>query len=165
MDLLDNVATELGFEFHLYVVRDQLFGSKQQRNVKDFIRSNKKQSTVAHQQQQQSQQPNSGPGTSIGSSSSSTTSSTSSTSTPTSDRKASTSRKSSLKSGQNSTEDLDSSNCKYKRTSTLRKYCLVFRASPHIVARILKRTRLRHSKTIFRSLLMVENREKLSQKL
>lgn len=36
MDLLDNVATELGFEFHLYVVRDQLFGSKQ-RNFKDFI--------------------------------------------------------------------------------------------------------------------------------
>lgn len=36
MDLLDNIATELGFEFHLYVVRDQLFGSKQ-RNFKDFI--------------------------------------------------------------------------------------------------------------------------------
>lgn len=44
MDLLDNIATELGFEFHLYIVRDQLFGSKQ-RNVKDFILS--KQSTHA----------------------------------------------------------------------------------------------------------------------
>lgn len=43
MDLLDNIATELGFEFHLYIVRDQLFGSKQ-RNVKDFI-NNHKQST------------------------------------------------------------------------------------------------------------------------
>lgn len=42
MDLLDNVATELGFEFHLYVVRDQLFGSKEQRDVKDFLKSNKK---------------------------------------------------------------------------------------------------------------------------
>ena len=36
MDLLDNVATELGFEFHLYVVRDQLFGSKQS-TVKEFV--------------------------------------------------------------------------------------------------------------------------------
>lgn len=42
MDLLDNIATELGFEFHLYVVRDQLFGSKLQRDVKDFIKSNTK---------------------------------------------------------------------------------------------------------------------------
>lgn len=40
MDLLDNIATELSFEFHLYVVRDQLFGSKQNRDVKDFLRSN-----------------------------------------------------------------------------------------------------------------------------
>lgn len=39
MDLLDNIATELGFEFHLYVVRDQLFGSRQQRDVKDFLKS------------------------------------------------------------------------------------------------------------------------------
>lgn len=39
MDLLDNIATELGFEFHLYVVRDQLFGSRQQRDVKDFMKS------------------------------------------------------------------------------------------------------------------------------
>lgn len=36
MDLLDNIATELGFEFHLYIVRDQLFGSKQ-RNFDDLI--------------------------------------------------------------------------------------------------------------------------------
>lgn len=48
MDLLDNIATELGFEFHLYVVRDQLFGSRQQRDVKDFIKSKSSQ-----QQQQQ----------------------------------------------------------------------------------------------------------------
>lgn len=39
MDLLDNIATELGFEFHLYVVRDQLFGSKQKRDFKDFLKS------------------------------------------------------------------------------------------------------------------------------
>lgn len=39
MDLLDNIATELSFEFHLYVVRDQLFGSKQQRDIKDFIKA------------------------------------------------------------------------------------------------------------------------------
>lgn len=45
MDLLDNIATELSFEFHLYVVRDQLFGSKQQRDVKDFIKSNTKMTT------------------------------------------------------------------------------------------------------------------------
>ncbi|XP_031622004.1 uncharacterized protein LOC116340012 isoform X2 [Contarinia nasturtii] len=42
MDLLDNIATELSFEFHLYVVRDQLFGSKQQRDVEDFIKTNSK---------------------------------------------------------------------------------------------------------------------------
>lgn len=45
MDLLDNIATELSFEFHLYVVRDQLFGSKQQRDVKDFIKSSTKMTT------------------------------------------------------------------------------------------------------------------------
>lgn len=28
MDLLDNVATELGFQFHLYLVRDELYGTK-----------------------------------------------------------------------------------------------------------------------------------------
>lgn len=28
MDLLENVATELGFQFHLYLVRDDLFGTK-----------------------------------------------------------------------------------------------------------------------------------------
>lgn len=39
MDLLDNIATELSFEFHLYVVRDQLFGSKQQRDIKDFFKA------------------------------------------------------------------------------------------------------------------------------
>lgn len=44
MDLLDNIATELGFEFHLYIVRDQLFGSKQ-RSRRDFL--NAKQ-TVMH---------------------------------------------------------------------------------------------------------------------
>lgn len=29
MDILDNVAMELGFEFHLYIVQDELFGGKQ----------------------------------------------------------------------------------------------------------------------------------------
>lgn len=28
MDLLENVATELGFQFHLYLVRDELYGAK-----------------------------------------------------------------------------------------------------------------------------------------
>lgn len=41
MDLLDNVATELGFEFHLYVVRDHLFGAKKQRTKMDFLKSKK----------------------------------------------------------------------------------------------------------------------------
>lgn len=106
MDLLDNVATELNFEFHLYVVRDQLFGSKQQRNVKDFLRSNKKQSTVAHHQQQYSPY-NSGAGP-----------------TTNLDRASqATSQKSTHQSGYNSTEDLDA-NCKYKRTyiDTYTKY-------------------------------------------
>lgn len=43
MDLLENIATELGFEFHLYVVRDQLFGAKMQRNLNRFIKMNTKQ--------------------------------------------------------------------------------------------------------------------------
>lgn len=47
MDLLDNVATELGFEFHLYVVRDQLFGAKKPRTIQDHL-ANGKQS-VNHQ--------------------------------------------------------------------------------------------------------------------
>lgn len=28
MDILDNIATELGFEFHLYIVQDELFGGR-----------------------------------------------------------------------------------------------------------------------------------------
>lgn len=44
MDLLDNIATELGFEFHLYIVRDELFGAKQRRSVKDYQQN--KQSTT-----------------------------------------------------------------------------------------------------------------------
>lgn len=40
MDLLDNIATELGFEFHLYIVRDQLFGTKLQRNKFNAMRNN-----------------------------------------------------------------------------------------------------------------------------
>lgn len=39
MDILDNVATELGFEFHLYIVRDELFGSKSRR-FKDWLHNN-----------------------------------------------------------------------------------------------------------------------------
>lgn len=34
MDLLDNIASELGFEFHLYIVHDELFGTKHQ-NLRD----------------------------------------------------------------------------------------------------------------------------------
>lgn len=41
MDLLDNVATELGFEFHLYIVRDQLFGAQRQRTVHDHLANGK----------------------------------------------------------------------------------------------------------------------------
>lgn len=41
MDILDNVATELGFEFHLYIVRDELFGAKY-RNFKDWTHSSNK---------------------------------------------------------------------------------------------------------------------------
>jgi hypothetical protein len=29
MDLLENIAAELGFEYHLYIVRDEVFGTKQ----------------------------------------------------------------------------------------------------------------------------------------
>lgn len=45
MDLLDNIAMELGFEFHLYIVRDQMFGSKQRSNVKDFLHSKQSSSS------------------------------------------------------------------------------------------------------------------------
>lgn len=45
MDLLDNVATELGFEFHLYVVRDHLFGARKQRTKTDFLKNKKQTST------------------------------------------------------------------------------------------------------------------------
>lgn len=38
MDILDNIATELGFEFHLYIVQDELFGGKQ-KMTKSFYRS------------------------------------------------------------------------------------------------------------------------------
>lgn len=37
MDLLDNIAMELGFEFHLYIVQDELFGTKY-RNFKDWMK-------------------------------------------------------------------------------------------------------------------------------
>lgn len=53
MDLLDNVATELGFEFHLYVVRDQLFGAKKSRTVHDYLATGK-QSVKQQQLHQQS---------------------------------------------------------------------------------------------------------------
>lgn len=38
MDLLDNIATELEFEFHLYIVYDELFGS-QFKNLDDYLPS------------------------------------------------------------------------------------------------------------------------------
>lgn len=37
MDILDNIAMELGFEFHLYIVQDELFGTKY-RNFKDWMK-------------------------------------------------------------------------------------------------------------------------------
>lgn len=46
MDLLDNIATELMFEFHLYIVRDELFGAKY-TDLNDWKR-NKTDSTSAH---------------------------------------------------------------------------------------------------------------------
>lgn len=57
MDLLDNIATELGFEFHLYVVRDQLFGAKLQRNFNSFVKptNNKHQNSNNVAQSTQSQ--------------------------------------------------------------------------------------------------------------
>lgn len=39
MDILDNVATELGFEFHLYIVQDELFGGKQKMTKSFYSRS------------------------------------------------------------------------------------------------------------------------------
>lgn len=36
MDLLSNIATELGFEYHLYIVHDELFGAKKQ-NFDDWL--------------------------------------------------------------------------------------------------------------------------------
>lgn len=42
MDLLDNIASELGFGYILYIVSDELFGSKQ------IISYNKKSSVVGN---------------------------------------------------------------------------------------------------------------------
>lgn len=39
MDILDNIATELGFEFHLYIVQDELFGGKQKASKSFYSRS------------------------------------------------------------------------------------------------------------------------------
>lgn len=39
MDILDNIATELGFEFHLYIVQDELFGGKHKLSKSFFSRS------------------------------------------------------------------------------------------------------------------------------
>lgn len=38
MDILDNIATELGFEFHLYIVQDELFGGKHKLSKSFFTR-------------------------------------------------------------------------------------------------------------------------------
>lgn len=50
MDLLQNMASELGFEYHLYIVSDELFGSKQ------VLRKNVQQQQQQQQQNQQQQQ-------------------------------------------------------------------------------------------------------------
>lgn len=47
MDLLDNIATELEFEFHLYIVQDELFGSKF-TNLDDYLPSANKQKNNNH---------------------------------------------------------------------------------------------------------------------
>ncbi|KAG4073833.1 hypothetical protein HA402_014038 [Bradysia odoriphaga] len=39
MDILDNIATELGFEFHLYIVQDELFGGKHKASKHFYSRS------------------------------------------------------------------------------------------------------------------------------
>lgn len=52
MDLLDNIATELGFEFHLYIVRDELFGAKY-RNFKDWIHTKTKSDGIVKSNDQQ----------------------------------------------------------------------------------------------------------------
>ncbi|KAJ6625678.1 Glutamate receptor ionotropic, NMDA 3A, partial [Pseudolycoriella hygida] len=39
MDILDNIATELGFEFHLYIVQDEMFGGKQKMSKSVYSRS------------------------------------------------------------------------------------------------------------------------------
>lgn len=49
MDLLQNMAAELGFEYHLYIVSDELFGSKQ------VLRKNIQQQQQQQQPQQQQQ--------------------------------------------------------------------------------------------------------------
>lgn len=41
MDILDNIATELGFEFHLYIVQDELFGGKQKSFKSFYPRTNR----------------------------------------------------------------------------------------------------------------------------
>lgn len=38
MDLLDNVASELGFGYILYIVSDELFGSRQIKKMNEFVR-------------------------------------------------------------------------------------------------------------------------------
>lgn len=43
MDLLHNIATELGFEFHLYIVKDELFGSKFHKTKKKYGEDSKKE--------------------------------------------------------------------------------------------------------------------------
>lgn len=67
MDLLANIAQELGFEYHLYIVHDELFGAKKQ-DISDWIGENKQittnsnniqktnQYTTTNQEQQQQQQ-------------------------------------------------------------------------------------------------------------
>lgn len=37
MDLLQTIANDIGFEYHLYLVQDQLFGSKQ-TDIKDWVK-------------------------------------------------------------------------------------------------------------------------------
>ncbi len=62
MDILDNIATELGFEFHLYIVQDELFGGKQ-KLTKSFYSRTRETDDIASTSQKStdSRSPNTGP--------------------------------------------------------------------------------------------------------
>lgn len=56
MDLLINIASELGFEFHLYIVHDALFGSKQTQ-IKDWVKDKRETQSPDNKQKMQNNNP------------------------------------------------------------------------------------------------------------